>query len=407
MSLREHCFDSIRDYRESEKQQESVEKFKDAIEIAMSNFDSRAVLLLSGGLDSTILASAWMQDAPSFSALTYRLPNELFAKEDLRRLHRLQRSGRVDWNVFQIPSRMLEADWMEDWARKCVQMLDDPPVGSPVLLSARWAICREASARGFKTVINGEGGDELFELPSFPTDMWMERAWIRAIHMFLRDDRYRSWPSYERILAQALPSFMARGRQAGGLQRVLPVAASNIFLDSDAASIALEAFRHRLHLPRFHERMMNILMSSASENARSGAEYIGEWAGVEVESPLLAPRIVEIATSLRAIERMHPSVSKPFLISALNSWGDRDVSGRAAVDTTYLKVLHAVAGSLRNVIGKHVQRVGLLSSWVDGWKIDQRIGATEATTNKDSEFILRLYFGALWMTAIEAEFNVD
>jgi asparagine synthetase B (glutamine-hydrolysing) len=405
---RHRQFDSIHDDAAPGGLTSAVERFQFLAERGMLEFDERAVLLLSGGIDSMALASAWSRTRSSFHALTYRLPDEVVGSEDSRRLHRLECCGKMARSEFRIPRQILHGEWLESWLNESVRLFDDPPIGSPALLPARWLTYQEAKRRGFEIVINGEGGDEIFDLAASPLDMWRERARVRAILMLLLDERYRSLLSWKRFLSQPR-GLLARYR---GFEHdeafVIPLGPSMDFINSDAANTALNAFTRRIQLKCFHDRLMAILMSGASESARSAAEGLGEAAGVRVESPLWEPEMAELACSLRAADRLGLSVSKPLLTESLRAWGDAGICSKATIDSCYSQAVESVGANLLALLSERVRVVDLLSSWIDSKALRYAPDGSRAAQGRlDMEFIVRLCFGAAWMAAIQDSFDIS
>lgn len=406
--IRHRQFDSIRGDGIRQELASGVEQFQSLAERGMLEFDERAVLLLSGGIDSMALAAAWSRSRPFFHALTYRLPDEVVSPEDNRRLCRLEDGGKVNRREFRIPSSVFDREWLGNWLTESARLFDDPPVGSPALLPARWLTYQQAGQQGFEVAINGEGGDEIFEIAASPFDLWRERARLRAIVILLLDNRYRSPLAWRRFLSQAFESQLgySEAQSSNDQSLIFPLGLSADFRNSDEAIAALNAFARRIQLKRFPDRMKAVLLSGASENARCAAEALGESVGVQVESPLWEPGIAELANSLRAADRLRLSLSKPLLVEAHRAWGDEEILSRPASDSGYARVVDATAAGLSTLLSQRVRAVDLLSSWIEPeiFSPDRRGAGSQERI--DAEFAIRLCFGATWMSTVQSGQNI-
>jgi asparagine synthetase B (glutamine-hydrolysing) len=374
-------------------------RLQSVTERAMAGFDDRSVLMLSGGLDSTLLATAWSRSR-SFGAITYQLPGTPPGAEETRRVQRLRGGARYRVHV---PARLFTAQSLDSWVRDVAPLLDDPPVNAPALLPARWFSYREAARRGFSVVVNGEGGDEIFAIGTSPAAVWRDRSRLRALALLCCDGRYRSVLMWKRFLADVLPVPERLGRSLMTPSSLLPAGVTGEFRRSDAAAAALGAFAARLRLADPGQRLLAILTSAATAGAQSALERLGETAGVRVASPLWDADVARVALSVSPADQLRTFVSKPLPAEAIRLWGDREISSPATADDGYQRLVEVFSGQVARSLESRVAGMDPLASWV-AWKPPGPGRRTRPGPRP--EFLVRLWFGATWMAAVRARCNV-
>ena len=284
---------------------------------------------------------------------------------------------------------MFRTEWLEAWIAR-LPTFDDPPAIAPATLLARCALYRAARERGFERVIDGDGGDELFELPVAPADL-LPRDRARGLLLLVLDRRFRRRGPRLGFLAQLIRRRTLDSRF--GLAPPLPAGVAPDLMATSEVQAALTAFRDRLRLPTFYDRLVAILLSTASASACSASELLGANEGVQVASPLWDADIAELAMALDPRDLLKLGRHKAFLRAALPADAGPSRSRRTD-DRIYGQMLRAMAAALAGPVTERVRQVDPLARWVD-------LHTLRRGTRLDPDFVVRLYFGAAWMAAVQ------
>jgi asparagine synthetase B (glutamine-hydrolysing) len=350
-----HRFDEIRSSPDPGGTRPDVARFRDLLGRKVTRARGPSVLSLSGGVDSTVVALACADAEPVLHTMTYRAPGARQPCEDERRTWLLAHHPEVRPADVQVPKWFFTELWLDEWASG-LPVSDDPPSDSPALLPARWSLYKAARDHGFSEVLDGRGGDEIFDLP------------VSSVDRKAFDSRFA------RATAQLL------------------VGATPELTEAPEVHEALTAFRERLTLAHFRDRMVAVLTSAASESARSTADLLADTFGLRTASPLWDADVAELAARLDPLDRVDRFVEKPFLRAVLRAQGC-DVECPRQVDQTYASVARRMAPAVAAGLPERLRRVDLLASWVDM--------SAFRSSHDNPGLMVRLYLGASWMSAVE------
>lgn len=397
-------FDHVRDLARQVPNKSSVTRFNRLLERNVIGTRRRSALSFSGGIDSTSVAEALAAVTSSFDVLTYRLPVGPSRSEEGRRMQFLRRHPEAMSLVVELPVTLFDIGHLDDLTRDSLSF-DDPPHGSVALLPATRTFYSTAAGRGFDELLDGDGGDEIFELPASPIDLWIGKERVTALRMLASDSRFTSPAARARFLFGILPPGWVRDRIHNVID-FLPGSLSHEFLKTAAAQEALVAFQCRSGLRRYYERMLAVLLSTASEAYLGLKRSMAREFGIKVHSPLWDPDIVELASSLTPGERISHSRQKVFMMTALSARGWHARTNSRGKGRTYRNLARLAVSKLGNVIVERVAEVELLASWINLPDLHNRVAHSETADFDEVDFLVRLYFGASWMCSVERRFLV-
>lgn len=401
-TVEHYRFDKLRqDIGVSSK--EGDERLRTVLKQNLHTLGRRSLLAFSGGIDSTTVAVAWSRNR-AIDTITYTLPIEAASGELTRRASFLRRHPATRQLEIHLDQRMFDPAQFDNWLQ-ALPTFDDPPIGSPVLLRARAALYKASREQGFTTVVDGEGGDEIFELPASPVDLWFGGARIRALGLIAFDERFRRPLPRLRFALHLLP-VRALERRFEMVTAVAPRPIAPSFISADHTAAAIDRFRERLRLRRFGDRLIAILMSSASEADRSVRERLAAHFDVNTLSPLWDPDVAEVAIALSPNDRLHRSREKAFLRDVLATWEPGLVARDATRDLSYVKLLRLMAAGVGARLIDRIAEVDLLASWIDRRSLREQLSRPSSLTGHDLDFYVRMYFGATWMSSVERSFGV-
>jgi len=263
--------------------------------------DSGSCVLLSGGLDSAVVAALVARRRPSVDAYSLVAPVGSSGSDGAAaavaaalpgvRHHRLEVAGDTFGAIAPLP--------------------DDPMCSGPVLEVGRLALLRAASAAGFRRVFNGEGGDELFDLAWWSRDLIHEGAALKALARVARR------ASLVRIVNElAMGGSLgaigdARMRELGGRLRRRRPWLREAFWEGRAFAGAMAQARSYWKLRSIRERLPDILGSHG--RTWRAHELTRLPLGIEAVSPLMDRGVVEFVGSLRADTVIDPRHGKALL----------------------------------------------------------------------------------------------
>ncbi len=275
---------------------------------------SPTCLSLSGGLDSAAIASAIARHPSrsgpmtSLSIVAPRRPaDESDAIATLEAAYAgVLQNRRVDCS-----------DETDLGALDELALPDDPYMTPLALLPARLRLWRAASHAGFRTVLDGEGGDELFGVLFGPREAILQGQWQAAWHhlrsrtgarraMFARGfvlpvlgrTMQRAWAARRALRHDRLPSFLSLG------------AASRPHIEQATQ----EFYEAQVELD-FGGEIQRWLSNPAIVGAYSSHAQIASTFGLALASPLLERRVIELVLGIPA-EWMLGASSKAFLPEA-------------------------------------------------------------------------------------------
>ncbi|HSY23043.1 MAG TPA: asparagine synthase C-terminal domain-containing protein [Polyangiaceae bacterium] len=324
--------------------------------------ENTTCLSLSGGLDSGALVPAMVSTHGRLDAFAVVAPNlDASAEEpglcEVEREFPQLRLTRID------ASEVVEYPTMQAF-----ELRDDPPLVPMALLAARTHLWSLAAARGFRTVVEGEGGDELFSTLLSPLDALLGGDWRTLIRQ-LRVRRGRrsllQWgialPMAPRIVRSRLarrwsrerarlPPFMAPRARAMGQIRVAT--------DQFVTGLVHVPFRTRT------EAWLESPMTVAAAHCRTD---LASKFGLSLIWPLLDRRVIELTLGLPSSDLLSQrGEDKSFLRLALRNRAPEAVVTRAKDIRLYHVLVSRMLGSLdsfRVVRDGNVRK--RLSDWID------------------------------------------
>lgn len=269
-------------------------------------------LSLSGGLDSAAIASALLRDGRPVDAFAMVAP-ELGADNEARAIAVLEQS----WPRLRL-QRIDCANAHEYPDLDALPLRDDPHFVPLSLLPSRLRLWTAASRAGFSTVLDGEGGDELFEGLVSPLDALRRGRWLPLLR------HLRARPDCRALIRQTL------------LLPLLGAGASRVLRSKGTSADA--------YLPAFgawgaseHPAVRTAIEQRLAGQARGSKEdLIHDWLsspitvgsalshdqvaaafGVRRLSPLLDCEVVELVLGLPPEDMLSAGDQKPFLRAAL------------------------------------------------------------------------------------------
>jgi len=271
----------------------------------------RSVVSLSGGLDSAALVAAGLQQAHELSALSFIAP----------RLDRNAEIGSIDameraWPRLHVTR--LNASDANELPDLGPELRDDPLLTPLALLPARLQLWSQARETGFQTVIEGEGGDELFSMLPTPLDALRRGHVVDATrHVLLSSGRRalveqglwlpllpavvrRAWLARRAPVDTHLPAFVVRGAP----ERPVVREATHEFLAT------------LVHRP-FAARLNDWLSAPSVVGAALSRRHLAGGFGLELEWPMLERGVLELVLGLHAANAIRGGPEKPFLQTAL------------------------------------------------------------------------------------------
>lgn len=342
-----------------------VEVFDRAVARMLTGSD---VLLLSGGLDSTAIASCTVRHA-GVRYLTGIYPDHPSVDESGWTRMVAEHLG-VGLDTFRPGAGTL--DHVETW----VDRLDGPVDGVSIPEAAQ--AYREARALGARNVLNGEIAEQLFESRRFALDHLVARRRFGALRTDLRARRAEgtSWWKIARLLAAAAtpaPLLHRYGRRVvarTGLRGVPH------WLDHGRAAAAGRTDRPLLRLAASDRYAA--FQVAAFEGSGMGLEMdeiCAAWCGVESRRPFADVDLWEYVLGLPAQVRYAERTSKPLLRTAVRGRLPDAVVDRT--DKTYFDEFHldhADYAKLRDLLVEPDERVpgvdyGALAERLEGGRM--------------------------------------
>jgi asparagine synthase (glutamine-hydrolysing) len=243
-----------------------------------------AALLLSGGLDSVMVASAALATGTQLHAFHARFTDvDILEDSDTS-------AARVTAQHLQLRYQEINISSIDAllWFRKVVNALDQP-LGDPVILPF-YLLFREIAKSKHSRVLTGEGGDQLFGswsmkpmlMREFYADSsyQRERGYLESLSKFSedwqclvsdslrqqrQDDLNVTWPVTQALQSSPSHDFQNQLRwvdlQLKGMQHILP--------RIDAMK---EAWSLRIHHPFFHPDMLDLSIALPNHLKMSALE---------------------------------------------------------------------------------------------------------------------------------------
>jgi asparagine synthetase B (glutamine-hydrolysing) len=382
------------------REREAVEEVSRRIDAAVGARGAdhaRVCVALSGGLDSHVVASALAERSPVFTSLTACIGTD--ANDQTVALVEPVRSAfpQMKWR----PVLIEESSPM----RESGALADDVPVCAPVMEPARRRVFEAARDLGFDCVLDGEGGDEVFDLGWTLGDLKRQHAWRSLAHALLfRDSRARLARSLLFDGTFGFFSHEALDRLRKGLPDRLPWLTSR-FWASDAFAAAWEEAIDLARVWRPAERMRDVL-GFFGRHWR-GQELLRQVAGIAGASPLLDRSIVEYVGLLPASLVVDARHSKVLLRRVAALRAPAQITFRPKREPLYERLVRhacsdpAILARARGAVASSA----LLSEYVDVSRAMEIRLPNLAFGYQES--VSALYAIVEWVAAIEARYLVS
>lgn len=270
-----------------------------AVELHLRS-DVPVAVLLSGGIDSALVASYASRSSQRLVGISagYRGLHDCDERVDARRS-----AGQIGLPLLEVELDERDfADTVVDIARCC----DEPALD--IASIAQWALYGQCRHLGYKVVLSGIGGDELF----FGYPIWNETGALLSSDFATLDDRSlpervrrlasmrtRTWLDPSKVLPGGITSthtrLLARLGQSGHRGDKL---VSELMGRSATSPESIYNFIRRAYL---------------TQNGLQLADKLGMGRSVEVRVPLADHALFEIARRLPFADRFSLKESKPFL----------------------------------------------------------------------------------------------
>jgi asparagine synthase (glutamine-hydrolysing) len=286
--VRHSCDDAFRfDVRVQDVKEATDELGRRLRNAVAGRFEARSsAVALSGGIDSAAVAAAIAASNPSFDAFTLvsREVSESESRDTLLRCFPQMHLHVVDEPVGD------EVD--------ALPVSDDPLIGGSIVQPGRIALLRAMRDAGHSNVFDGEGGDEVFDVPLRFADLLRERA-LSEVITSIRSGT--SWRSICRDVLEASAfaplAGLAMDRRAGNLRARHPWLRPS-FWRSAAFSSAWDELAAFARLRRARDRLPEIL---GTQNRFWRAHDLARQSlGLAGHSPMLDRDVVELVGSLPA-----------------------------------------------------------------------------------------------------------
>ena len=290
---------------------------EEAVRDALSGEGSPA-LELSGGLDSTAVALCALKSRASIGALSALASASGVDEGDIIRGF-VFTQPRLRWHPVDCSG---ERAFGEPW--ECLPVPDDPCAIGAAFLPAKLRLAQAARALGYRLLLDGEGGDEIFGMSPRLGDL-VATGSLRAAARYLTARGWRSSLVRE-LLIPSLPGVFQRLWAGRERRRVDPIPPwmSKSFRESEAVQVALDQRAGWLRHIRARNALPGLLELAPTVGSRQATRLLLSAVGVRSRSPLLERRFLELALSLPpALLSDGSRQGKPFLRRALDGRAPR------------------------------------------------------------------------------------
>jgi asparagine synthase (glutamine-hydrolysing) len=290
----------------------ACDAFRDLLDVVVrERVDENACVALSGGLDSTTVASSISRNFGSINAISIvdsKRPDSdeheaiaAFAKSTLVHLHEIDSADDVPFTTAEDES----------------PIADDPAVLSWALSETKRRLAAHAKAIGATAIVDGEGGDEIFDVCVRGGEIDFKRE-PRALLSYLGHAKNPARVLLDEILAprfETLSDFLSTHRKNDWFAPWMRAS----FRNDPATCIATKERKKWLFLPRFAIAYPRTIEIAAAQGSNAAARLACDAVGIDSVSPLVDRRIVEFFSRLPASEKFDGESSKRFLRRASSS----------------------------------------------------------------------------------------
>jgi asparagine synthetase B (glutamine-hydrolysing) len=359
--------------------------------------DTGACIALSGGLDSCVVATAMARAKPDFDAFSV-VPPEGSGIADgvaaaLGPVFPRMRCHRVS---MRMPPETL---------REALPLSDDPICAGSAFQAGRFALARAARDLGFECILDGEGGDEIFDQVWWPGDLIRELA-LGTVLRTIRSGRPGKLMVRDYLAAGYGPAAnLLFGRAKERLRARRPWLRA-AFWESAAFDAACDEVRAFGALRSARERLPDVL--AAHGRYKRAQDQMRRSIGIDSASPLLDRSIVDLVGSLRTRTATDPLHAKVLLrrlaarrVPAAIAWRPKSEPLHEWLVERYLADDSNVARAIE-IIGSSP----LLSEMVDRGALVDAIRIARAASPRAAlaHSLIELFALAEWMTAVPARY---
>jgi asparagine synthase (glutamine-hydrolysing) len=272
--------------------------------------DVRPCLSLSGGIDSAVVGAALARVRGSIDAVSLVAPRHADDGE---------RSGvRAFARANNVNLREIDCSELIAYPQLDGELRDDPSLIPLGFMPGRIAMWHAAASAGFNAIVDGEGGDELFDAFVSPLHAVAARRWPLAWRYFRSVERGRRTLVWDSLITPHLP-MQARRALLRRSKRHLPALPSYFTPEAaDAPSMRaaseqyLHSFVHRPLRSAVEEWLAWPFFLGAAVSQRQSASGLG----VRLVSPLLDRDVVELVLGLPVDALLSDENDKAFLRNA-------------------------------------------------------------------------------------------
>jgi asparagine synthase (glutamine-hydrolysing) len=354
------------DYEESQITDEKI--LSEVVEDHLLS-DVPVGLFLSSGIDSSVIAA--LAKDHDIRALTLGLPNG-GEHDETHESSVTAKKLLLNHTIFNLSGNLTE------FYKTAINCLDEPQAYTAIVTQT--AISKIAHEAGYKVVLSGDGGDEVFG-----GYKWYDHSISQLKYIFENDRKHQKLPAIMRLNRaknthketiefisqhEMAPHFLAMFR---GLT---PVQSECIFHDISAARTN-ELFKEIIHkndaprLPEKRRRQRLDLLLFCQGSILPKVDLCGMNFGLEVRPPFLDHRLVEYYMS-KPICKKFDGAPKNLLRSILSDAGLDHVNTRQKSGFS-LKTRDRISRKeMRKTIGQRSEISGINKKWKDHLKT--RIG---------------------------------
>jgi asparagine synthase (glutamine-hydrolysing) len=352
-------------------------------------------IMLSGGLDSACNLVAALERRPgvdAFSILTCDT-KDLDERKEIDALLRGRRT--VRWHPIDCSEG--GGDSLDG-----LPLPDEPVTLGAAFRPAKYRLATTASARGFVRLLDGEGGDELFDVAGRLWDLLGEREWGAAARYLVELGPRRA--ILHEIIRPKLPAPLRMLWYERNVRRADPVPPwmSEEFRRAKSTREGLYQRERWIAYATARKALPAILGVAPMVGTRSVGRMYSDAAGIEARSPFYDRRVVELLPTLSSGMRVDAAGSKPFLRRALRGrvppWVANQPKNHRLYEhlqTTWLQAAHVPHDP-------RLLRADLLAAAISGSETRVGVAATARQMAKASATVATLR----WMAALEAKFGV-
>ncbi|HRE72434.1 MAG TPA: asparagine synthase (glutamine-hydrolyzing) [Accumulibacter sp.] len=308
---------------------EQITEFRSLLERSVAQrmrSDVPVTACLSGGLDSSSLVALLANQKEAGSrieaAMSVRFPNDLTIDEGSYIDLMLHKTGLVGHSVNPTPEQLTRDVRRLHWHHETI-------IPGPSMY-LEWALMRDARARGYKVIIDGQGADEVLAGYQCHLQAWQ----VELAHQGKLGHWYAQFVGYQRDrrLRHAASRY-ANPERRFVLRDSLPAEEFSVHMHSYVADWERNYGGDGLPAPgdvgvlRF-ELALNLMRTSLPSNLYSG-DRNSMAHGIECRYPFLDYALVDFATHLPDWAYLHNAWGKNILRRALRDMLPREVRWRA------------------------------------------------------------------------------